>query len=135
MNKNEMKYFSVAREVSKLSDNTRYHIGAIVVKHKNIVGMGRNSRKTHPLQYKLNKWRPKEPSSVYNGQLHAEIQAIVNTRGIDLNKAEIYVYRETLNDTLACCRPCSACMKLIKQRGIKKIHYTTEDGFVTEELV
>lgn len=31
-------------------------------------------------------------------------------------------------------RPCPACMAMIKNLGIKKIYYTTDDGFAFEQL-
>lgn len=31
-------------------------------------------------------------------------------------------------------RPCPRCMELIKEQGIKKICYTTNDGYVDERI-
>jgi deoxycytidylate deaminase len=53
---------------------------------------------------------------------------------IDFSKVELYVYRELRNGKMAMSRPCEACMAVIKKMGIKKIHYTTPDGFATEKL-
>lgn len=53
---------------------------------------------------------------------------------IDFSKIKLYVYREDLNDNLAICRPCNACMKAIKDLGIKTIYYTTNEGYVKESL-
>lgn len=129
------RYFRIAKEVSKLSDVDRINIGSVIISHNNIVGVGCNSKKTHPLQRRLNKLRFNGINHCHDGQIHSEIQAIINTRGADLSKAELFVYREDKLGKLACCRPCKACMSLIKQKGIKIINYTTKDGYVREVLV
>ena len=36
---------------------------------------------------------------------------------------------------LAMCRPCSACMLLIRKAGIRTVYYTDKDGFNKLELV
>ena len=54
--------------------------------------------------------------------------------GIDLSNAAIYVYRVHKNGTLAMSRPCPSCMQLIKDVGIKRVFYTTENGYVYEKI-
>lgn len=67
-------------------------------------------------------------------KLHAEMMCLLNIRDmdIDFSKVELYIYREDKNGNLAICRPCAACMKMIDNLGIKKIHYTTDGGFANE---
>ena len=31
-------------------------------------------------------------------------------------------------------RPCQSCQKLIKDLGIRIVHYTTDNGYATEEF-
>ena len=52
----------------------------------------------------------------------------------DLTDAKIYVYRENKNGELRMCRPCPACMEIIKERGIRDIYYTTGDGYCHERI-
>lgn len=133
MTKKEIKYFNIAKSVSELSDH-RYKLGAIVIYKHRIISSGYNSStNTDALQAKLDMHK-------YHcdcvGKLHAESAALLYyvKRHIDLSGAEIYVYRQKADGTKGMARPCSSCMKLIKQCGIKKIHYTTDDGFVKEIL-
>ena len=44
------------------------------------------------------------------------------------------MYREHKDGTLAMARPCSRCLAVIKSLGIRKIKYTTEDGYASETL-
>lgn len=54
---------------------------------------------------------------------------------IDFSKVKLYVYRQDLKGNLAMCRPCCACMKAIKDLGIKNIYYTTNDGYIHEVIL
>lgn len=52
----------------------------------------------------------------------------------DLSRASIYVYRQLKDGSLGMCRPCKACMALIKNLGIRKVYYTTYDGYAEEYI-
>jgi deoxycytidylate deaminase len=133
MNKRDLHYFKIAREISKTSTFNRIKIGAIIVYKKEILSVEVNVKKTHPLQKKYNSLRF-ECQPEYNHYLHAELRAIINSSKNNLQGANIYVFREDLRGRLAPCRPCPACMEVIKKYGIKKIFYTTEDGYCEEMI-
>ena len=50
---------------------------------------------------------------------------IINTKdiNIDWSKTAIFIYRESCGN-LRNCKPCIACEKALKDRGIKNIFYT-----------
>lgn len=88
-----------------------------------IVSCGKNcSRKSHPIG-KLN-------DSIFNGT-HAELSAIIKTRWrIDkLSKLTLVNLRFLKNGKIANSRPCKSCQKMLKSFGIKKIWYSTTEGF------
>ena len=133
MTKTERAYFSAAKAVSGLSDH-KQKIGAVVVMKHRIVSSGCNSdSKTHPLQKYYNQHRF---SADTPHKCHAELSALLPLikDEIDLSNASIFTYRQHKNGELACARPCKSCMALIKDCGIKKIFYTTEDGYAREDL-
>lgn len=131
----DKRFFEIARLISQTSEYRRIKIGAIVVKKNKIISVGVNSYKTHPVQKRYNKFRFDTVAKDTNHTLHAEIQALVNIpNGTDLNDLTIYIYRESRNGGTAKSRPCPSCMNLIKDIGIKKICYTTEEGFAIEYL-
>ena len=70
------------------------------------------------------------------GPKHAEFAALLPLirKRVDLTGATIYVYRETADKKLAMARPCPRCMSLIKKYGIKRIKYSTPDGFAVERV-
>lgn len=133
MTKRQLNYFRQARDASYMSDFPRVHIGAVVVHKHKIISKGCNSgRRTHKIQAELNKKRFSEDSS---GMLHAEVAALLPVvNKVDLTGATIYVYRENMLGDIAMCRPCNGCMSFIRACGIKKIYYTTQDGYAEEYL-
>lgn len=68
--------------------------------------------------------------------MHAEIELISKIRYLDINfsEVEIYVYRETKDGRKALARPCKACTQALRDLGIKKVCYTTDDGYCEERF-
>lgn len=134
MTKKQKSFFDAAKVISKSSEFPRVHIGCIVTDTHRIISSGCNSTKTHPLQRKLNKERFDTDSSRHS--LHAEVSALLPLikEDIDFSKVEVYTHRNYANGKNAMSRPCPSCMKLIKNLGIKKIHYTTFDGYASEYI-
>ena len=132
MTKKQKSFFEAARVVSTMSNFDRVHIGCVITdgSHR-IISSASNSNKTHPLQKKLNKERFALDT---HHSLHAEVSALLPLMkdGIDFSKVEIYTHRNCKDGQLAMARPCQSCMKLIKQLGIRKIWYTTPDGYACE---
>jgi deoxycytidylate deaminase len=134
MTKKEEALFRAAKSVAELSDHKQHKIGAVVVLKHRIISSGFNKcAKTHPLQKKYNKYRFTE-DSVHT--CHAELSALLPLikDGVNLSDASVYVHREHKNGMLAMARPCKSCMELIKDCGIKRVFYTTENGYAQEYL-
>lgn len=128
-------FFKHARNMSLMSDFSRSHTGCVVIYKNKIIGAGFNTSKTHPIQRKYNWIRFNCESSPHC--MHAEVNALctlIHDSDINWNKVHIYVYREHKNGIRAMARPCASCMQLIKDLGIRNIHYTTEDGYAYEVL-
>lgn len=133
MTKTQLSYFRKARDISYESNFPRVHIGCVVVNKHKIISKGCNSySRTHRIQSELNKKRFSEPSS---GMLHAEIAALLPVvNKTDLSGATLFLYRENMQGEIAMCRPCKGCMSFIRACGIKKVYYTTAEGFAEEHL-
>ena len=129
----KLAYFRAAESMSFLSDH-RFRLGCVNVKGHRIISSGHNSAtKTHSLQAKIDTQYFKCDCS---GFVHAEVDALVPLieQHIDLTQASIYVYRSSCNGR-GMARPCPRCIYLIKKVGIRKINYSTPDGFVEEVLM
>ena len=134
MTKTNLAYFKAAKAVSDMSDHPQYKVGAVVVMNHRIISSGHNSdSKTHPLQKKYNRYRFTDEG---DHKQHAELAALLPLirERTNLSNAVIFTYREHKNGDIAMSRPCKSCLQLIKDLGIKRIYYTTEDGYAYERL-
>jgi len=108
------KYFmEIAQLVATRATCSRKHVGAVIVRNKEILATGYNGSIS------------KTPHCDDVGHLmedghcvrtiHAEVNAITQAakNGVSLSKADIYVT----------ARPCWACFKTITNSGIKAIYY------------
>jgi tRNA(Arg) A34 adenosine deaminase TadA len=121
----------VAESVEPVS---QARLAAAIVYKNDVVAIGTNKNKTHPLQSKF----AKHEQAIY---LHAEIDAIKNAlRHLthkELAKSTLYISRmrfdasETkpvsTNLKRGLAMPCSGCMRAIKSFGIKNVCFTTDD--------
>ena len=132
----QKRFFDLAKQVG---DNSSFHnlhgrkiaIGAVVVIGNYVVSEGYNKRKTHPIQAKFNR---KTKYFAPSPNIHAEIDALIRSRQHDLDGAEVFVYRDRVQDSLGNCRPCRSCMSALKNAGVKHIYYTSNDGFYYERI-
>ena len=135
------RYFKFAREASKYATYTGSHrfspmIGAAAEYKGSIVATACNTNKTSPLQarYNVHRFSADTPDKA-----HAETSLIQKIRwkfgdSLDWSKVHIYLYREYKDGHLAPSRCCPACLAMLKELGVKKIYYTTEDGYVEEKF-
>lgn len=99
----------------------QFKLIAFIVRNGKIISVATNNPfKTHT---KIHKYNPKKC-------IHAEISAIWKAPKNKLQGAIIYVFR-LLNkiDEFALSLPCNVCQIFIYNAGIKKIIYTTNNGF------
>lgn len=109
-------------------------IASSVYYKNNIVSVGFNRNKTHPLQKKFGR----NEESIY---LHAEIDAIIQARRYltsdEIKSSIIYTARRkftthTDKEVWGLAKPCEGCMKAIKTFGFKAGYYSTERGKIEQ---
>ena len=120
----ETAAYAVALTGTWVGSKSRFRLGAVLVHKNNIVSVGTNSYKTHPLMSKRTAWP----------YLHAEQHAIIRA-GIDnCEGLDLYIARVLKNNTLALSKPCDVCAKVIQEVGIKRTFYSTDAGEGKYEL-
>ena len=68
--------------------------------------------------------------------IHAEIDAILKYDTKDLKGMDILTIRiSNSSDNLCNSRPCNSCIDKLKQRGVRKAYYSTDNGDVVYEYV
>jgi tRNA(Arg) A34 adenosine deaminase TadA len=137
----KVRFFKFAREASMKATYQGSHrfspmIGAVAVYKGSIEATACNSTKTSPLQAGYNVYRFNADTP---DKMHAEVALIQKLRwkfgdSIDWSKVHIYLYREYKNGHLAPSRCCPSCMAMLKELGIKRIAYTTDDGYAEEKF-
>ncbi len=138
MNSNDIRFFKVAKTISKFSNYEGPHLGVVVVENKRIISTGFNCSKTNPLQKKYNIYRYHENNSETLPKVHAEVKALAPLIGKDVNwkNVSLYIYRELKNGMPACSKPCCSCEHLIKDLGIRNIYYIDSFGnFCREKII
>ena len=108
-------FMGVSKLAAMRSKDPNTQVGACIIKNNKIVSTGYNgfpngcSDDDYPWDREgVNEFETKYPYVV-----HAELNAILNTKGVDLTGSTLYVS----------LFPCHECAKAIIQSGIKKIVY------------
>lgn len=142
-----MNHLKILNTLSKVAEAVEppcngYKLASAIVYNGDILAIGTNSRKTHPMQAKYGDYTVKAEFSIF---LHAEMDCIIRAKkhrfNCDLSKASLYVVRIKYVHKLASqitgirgwglSRPCAACSKAIKEIGITTVIYSEEGGSFT----
>jgi deoxycytidylate deaminase len=141
--KNDYKYFELARKAAMNSTYDGFKLGCVMVYKGHVIATGHNSDKTSPMQKKYNqKYRQfKYSGKPIRHSKHAEIAALSSIpypldQQIDYSRVRVYVFRIAPGLRLGqgISRPCAACTAALRDKGIRDIYYTTDDGFAHERL-
>lgn len=123
MNPNILYLFN---KVSIEADKSTHHkvsIGAILVNKGKIVSRGFNKMRHNVSEHA--KW---------NNSLHAEIDCLLKAPRTKIEGSTLIIYRKLRNGALGLARPCNFCMAAIEEFKVKKIIYTTYDGYREEKI-
>ena len=114
---------------------SRQRLAACLVYKNEIIAVGYNKNKTHPIAKRFQK----HEEAIY---LHAEVDCIKNALRIydedTIAKSTMYVLRVKRPDDnhrefiRGLAKPCCGCQHAIEQFNVKRVLYTTDEGF--EEL-
>lgn len=132
----DKKYMEMTRRLAiNNKNNIKMKLAASLVIRNEVISIGFNSDKSHPLQAKFGK----NSEAIFK---HAEVDCIINALKHvdedDLKKATLYVYRVKRAEkghkdwTDGISKPCKGCSNAIEHFGIKKVIYSTEDDGVFE---
>lgn len=135
LSKIDYKHFSKARQIAGISDFKKIHIGCVAVYQGQVIGLGCNANKTHPMQKFYNRYR-QQPNNLLP-KLHAEISCLNQIKHLNINftKVKLYIYRIRKDQPYGMARPCPSCMAAIKDLGIKNVYYTTDNGYAYEKII
>lgn len=115
----------------------RLKVVAYLVYKNKIVNFGVNSEKTSPMQHYFRMQTHLSSISDFCDKEHAEINCLRSAaiRKIDFSKAELVIVSKRKSGHFRLARPCCTCMKAIKQFGIKRVWYTTNEDTIINEFI
>lgn len=106
----QVKFFRLAKEAAYKSTH-RVKIGSVLVNKGQVINVGWNKiGKTHPL---------------YPWYLHSEMDCVLGIHRSDLTTATIYLFRINGLNRVLNCKPCTTCVGLLKELGVKRVCFTT----------
>jgi len=124
------KYFFIARKQLFLSDHHVRMGATMVIGNKKYIVAHNHLFKTHPL---IEKHYPHFVQSI-----HAELNLLIKYNEVRLGKlpkrTSVYVYREDKNGIMKLAKPCKVCEMLLRKAGVRRVFYSTENGFKMEVL-
>lgn len=134
----DKKYMDFVRRLAT-SNSMKMKLAACLVIRNEIISVGFNSDKSHPLQKRFSK----NTEAIFK---HAEVDCIIKALKIvdeeDLKDATLYVHRVKkqnkgdANWVTGMAEPCPGCAKAIEHFGIKRTVYSTDQegliGFIEQ---
>ncbi len=119
-----------------MASTSRKQLGCIILKKKKIIAAACNyDKKTHTVQERYAKFASKiyeNDSLSHKIFLHAEILCLIRSKGEGDTIITARVGGQGGNK-LRNSRPCPICTLFLQHHGIKKIHYSTSNGFLFED--
>lgn len=114
-------WMNIADEISKRSKDNNTHVGAVIVKNKQLLSLGYNGPPKNFPDLEVPEIQNNDEPIINRKNtfmVHAELNAILNYKGnlSDLADSTVYV-------TVS---PCYECAKILAQIGVKKVVYKTE---------
>jgi len=117
--------YDMVIEIAKSSPSKK-QVGAILLNRNKVVATATNiETKTHPLQARFAE-RVGLHEKIF---LHAEIAALVKCRE-ECDTIVVARLGGHNHDELRMAKPCPVCALALKEAGIDKVHYTTNEGFL-----
>lgn len=115
---NIQRYFNIAKKLSRKSDHPRYKLGCVIVNKRDVIGWGHNKHHTHPASPHAFRY------------IHAEFSAILGMDPAELRNSIAFVYRENRSSgRVGIAKPCPSCQRMLCSCGIKRVYFTTGDGY------
>lgn len=111
------RMFHLARKMAKKSKSS-HKLGCVIANRNKVISVGHNDMsKTHP-----------KSNSPFR-TLHAEVDALIGLSYLETAGCTAYVFREFKDGRYAMAKPCKACELALIKAGIKRVCYTTDNGW------
>lgn len=112
----------------------RLKVVAFLIYKGKIVNFGVNSEKTSPMQKYYRKKTALAAIPNFLDKEHAEINVLRHTYlgDFDMRRVELVIISKRNDGSFRLAKPCNTCMAAIKDLGVHRIYFTTNEGFIME---
>lgn len=117
------RYIDIAKRQAEQSIYGIYKHGSVLVKGGRIINVAYNKNNTTSFGKKFRE------NILGRATKHAEINVIYNIDKNTTTGATVYVVRVGKSGDFRLSKPCSMCEEVLKFCGIKKVVYSTGNGF------
>lgn len=107
--KRDMRFLEIAYSEALKAHDAQHKLGAVLVKGGSVIAKGYNS---------------------YTNLRHAEVSCLSKVWESERKGAVLYVVRTRKTQKFGMSKPCPKCENFIKNSGIKKVIYTTNDNTI-----
>ena len=119
-----MRHLDLAQKIAKTSDHKRSRHGAVLVRGGSIINIAKNSNKYTKFGQRFMPYKQK-----WHATHHAEIGCILGLDKSTTRGSTIYVARVGKRGDIRNSKPCLICQAVLKHVGVRKVIYTTEEGW------
>ena len=98
-----------------VNNGRAYHLAAILRRNGRVVKIGENTDKTHP------RFRRQYPDGTWASHMHAEMNVLRFAQAGDI--VEVMRFKKC-DHTWTMAKPCTLCMQLMRDVGIRSVRYT-----------
>lgn len=113
------RVLNIAKKNISKCDHRQHNVVCAIVKKGKIVSLGYNDKRSHQMMGTQKK-------------VHAEVRAVVKAGRKDLHGATAFVLRSNKNGRPGMAKPCPICEKVLRDRGINHVFFTTSDLSIQE---
>lgn len=121
-----MKHLNTALKQAMRSE-FRQRLGAVIFKGQRILGVGYNRVGCSQNRLKASHWQDSR---------HAEVDALLDAlrrhSAEELRGADILVVRLKKDNSFGLALPCNHCYNTLKNIGIRRVHFSDNDGNFSE---
>jgi len=128
LSKKKQRYINIAKEVAASSEYPSFKHGAVLVNGNAVINTSCNKYGYNRFAARFRRRDEGLPT------VHAELGSILNMDRSKTDGAIVYVVRINKQGDTLMSRPCNMCAAAMKHCGIKKVIYSTNEGFNIESL-
>ena len=126
--KKTQKYLDLAVKMAQQSGYPQFKHGAALVKGSAVINASCNKQgfNSFGAKFRKKKWG--------TATLHAELGSILNVERRNTEGATVYVVRVNNSGETRLSKPCHMCESAMKHCGVKKVIYSTNNGYECYKL-